>query len=81
MTLYDVKTTDLIIPLPVDPATGYGFKRINAGEMTNKGVEAMLNVTPVKTSDFTWDMSWNFTKNNNKLVELQDDLQNSHVGV
>lgn len=76
MTLYDVKTTDLIIPLPVDPATGYGFKRINAGEMTNKGVEAMLNVTPVKTSDFTWDMSWNFTKNNNKLVELQDDLQN-----
>ena len=76
VTLYDVKTTDLIIPLPVDPATGYGFKRINAGEMTNKGVEAMLNVTPVKTSDFTWDMSWNFTKNNNKLVELQDDLQN-----
>ena len=76
VTLYDVKTTDLIIPLPVDPATGYEFKRINAGEMTNKGVEAMLNVTPVKTSDFTWDMSWNFTKNNNKLVELQDDLQN-----
>ena len=30
----------------------------------------------LKTSDFTWDMSWNFTKNNNKLVELQDDLQN-----
>ena len=76
VTLYDVKTSDLIIPLPIDPATGYGYKRINAGEMTNKGIEAMVNVVPVKTNDFSWNLSWNFTKNNNKLVELQDDLQN-----
>ncbi len=76
VTYYDVKTTDLIIPLPIDPATGYGFKRINAGEMTNKGIEALVNITPVKSSDFSWDITWNFTKNKNKLVELQDDLQN-----
>lgn len=76
VTYYDVKTTDLIIPLPIDPSTGYGFKRINAGEMTNKGIEAMVNITPVKNSNFSWDMTWNFTKNKNKLVELQGDLQN-----
>ncbi|MGV4415389.1 SusC/RagA family TonB-linked outer membrane protein [Chryseobacterium sp. T1] len=76
VTYYDVKSTDLIIPLPIDPATGYGFKRINAGEMTNKGIEAMVNIVPIKTSDFSWDLSWNFTRNRNKLVELQGDLQN-----
>ena len=76
VTLYDVKTNDLIIPLPIDPANGYGFKRINAGEMRNKGIEAMVNITPVKNSNLTWDMSWNFTKNKNELVELQGDLQN-----
>ncbi len=76
VTLYDVKSNDLIIPLPVDPANGYGFKRINAGEMRNKGIEAMVNITPVKTSDFNWNLSWNFTKNKNELVELQGDLQN-----
>lgn len=76
VTYYDVKSTDLIIPLPIDPATGYGFKRINAGEMTNKGIEAMVNITPIRSSNFSWDMTWNFTKNKNKLVELQGNLQN-----
>ena len=75
-TYYDVKSTDLIIPLPIDPATGYGFKTINAGEMTNKGIEAMVNITPIKTSDFSWDFTWNFTRNRNKLVDLQGSLQN-----
>ncbi|MGE8526681.1 MULTISPECIES: SusC/RagA family TonB-linked outer membrane protein [Chryseobacterium] len=75
-TYYDVKSTDLIIPLPIDPATGYGFKRINAGEMTNKGIEAMVNITPIRSSDFSWDFTWNFTRNRNKLVDLQGSLQN-----
>lgn len=76
ITYYDVKSTDLIIPLPVDPGTGFLFKRINAGEMTNKGIEAMVNITPIKTSDFSWDLTWNFARNRNKLVELQGDLKN-----
>ncbi|SHK01334.1 SusC/RagA family TonB-linked outer membrane protein [Epilithonimonas mollis] len=76
VTYYDVKSTDLIIPLPVDPSTGFLFKRINAGEMTNKGIEAMVNITPIKTSDFSWDLTWNFARNRNKLVELQGDLKN-----
>ena len=76
ITYYDVKSTDLIIPLPVDPASGYAFKRINAGEMRNKGIEAMVNVTPIRNDDFSWDINWNFAKNDNKLVELQDDLKN-----
>ncbi|MBE4947313.1 SusC/RagA family TonB-linked outer membrane protein [Chryseobacterium culicis] len=76
VTYYDVKTTDLIIPLPVDASTGYGYQRINAGEMTNKGIEAMVNITPIKSSNFSWDITWNFTKNKNKLVELQGNLQN-----
>lgn len=76
VTYYDTKSTDLIIALPVDPSTGFLFKRINAGEMTNKGIEAMVNITPVKTEDFSWNLTWNFAKNKNKLVELQGDLQN-----
>ena len=75
VTYYDVTSKDLIIPVPVDPATGFLFKRINAGEMTNKGIEATLNLTPVKTSDFSWDIAVNFAKNENKLVTLKDDLE------
>lgn len=75
VTYYDVSSQDLILPVPVDPATGFLFSRINAGEMTNKGFEATLNLTPVKTSNFSWDVSVNFAKNENKLVTLKDDLE------
>lgn len=75
VTYYDVTSKDLILPVPVDPATGFLFSRINAGEMTNKGIEATLNLTPVKTPDFSWDVAVNFAKNENKLVTLKDDLE------
>lgn len=76
VTYYDTKSKDLIIALPVDPATGYLFKRINAGEMTNKGIEAMVNVSPIRNDNFSWDLTWNFARNRNKLVNLYGDLQN-----
>ncbi|WP_159473812.1 SusC/RagA family TonB-linked outer membrane protein [Chryseobacterium sp. 18068] len=75
-TYYDTKSKDLIIALPIDPATGYLFKRINAGEMTNKGIEAMVNVVPIRNENFSWNLTWNFARNRNRLVNLYGDLQN-----
>ena len=79
VTYYDVSSQDLILPVPVDPSTGFSFTRINAGEMTNKGFEATLNLTPVKTDDFSWDVAVNFAKNENKLVTLKDDLERYEI--
>jgi TonB-linked SusC/RagA family outer membrane protein len=75
VTYYDVTSKDLMLPVPVDPATGFLFNRINAGEMTNKGIEASLNLTPVKSENFSWNLGVNFAKNVNKLVTLKDDLE------
>ena len=75
VTYYDVKSEGLILPVPIDPATGFLFKRINAGLMTNKGIEATLNLTPIRTNDFSWDIATNFTKNTNKLESLYQDLE------
>lgn len=76
VTYYDVKSKDLIIPLPLDPSTGFLFKTINAGEMTNKGLEAMVNIVPIRNDNFSWDITWNFARNRNRLVSLYEDLQN-----
>ncbi|MCA6069472.1 SusC/RagA family TonB-linked outer membrane protein [Chryseobacterium sp. RG1] len=76
VTYYQTKSKDLILAVPIDPATGYLFKTINAGEMTNKGIEAMVTVTPVRNENFSWDVTWNFARNRNKLVNLYQDLQN-----
>jgi len=70
VTYYDETTTDLITPVQVDPAAGYTSTFINAGTLSNKGIEALVNITPVTNDDFTWDLSWNFAKNTNELEEL-----------
>ena len=48
----------------------YTSEYFNAGKIVNKGVEIVVNATPVKTSKFSWDTSVNFSKNDNKVVEL-----------
>jgi len=73
-TYYDETTYDQILPVAISAGTGYGFKYINSGEITNKGIEIGLNLTPVKTKNFSWNINANFTKNKNEVVSLAEDL-------
>jgi TonB-linked SusC/RagA family outer membrane protein len=76
-TYYTQTTEDLIFSVSQSAATGYSSRILNAGTVENKGIEVMLNVTPVKTeSGFTWDLGLNFAKNNNQLVSLVDGVEN-----
>nr|WP_321355030.1 SusC/RagA family TonB-linked outer membrane protein [uncultured Draconibacterium sp.] len=75
-TYFDNTTFDQIMPLQVSQATGYASKFINAGEMTNKGIEIALGVTPVRTRDFEWNMMFNYTKVNNTMEKLYGEGEN-----
>lgn len=72
VALYNSSTTDQIIDVAVDPIVGASSMKINAGEINNKGIEVSLSATPVRTTDFTWDININWAKNKTKLVSLQD---------
>lgn len=71
---YNKVTTDLIWPAPLASSSGYSSKVINLGKITNKGVEALVNITPLKGKHFQWDITLNFSRNRNLLVELNDNL-------
>ena len=73
VTYYDSVTNDLLTPVQVDPGTGVTAIYRNAGSMQNRGIEAIVNLTPLKSADFSWDVTWNFAKNNNKLLSLSGD--------
>jgi TonB-linked SusC/RagA family outer membrane protein len=75
ISIYDMSTIDLIFNVPVPPATGFSFFKENVGKVQNKGVEINLGGTPIKTSNFSWNTSVFFAKNENTLVELIDDLE------
>ncbi|MDO8368034.1 MAG: TonB-dependent receptor [Saprospiraceae bacterium] len=83
LTVYSGKTINQIIPLATTPTVGYTQRYINAGVISNKGLEIQLGASPVRLKNFSWDIGINFGKNVNKLVDLDPNdpaLRNIHLG-
>jgi TonB-linked SusC/RagA family outer membrane protein len=67
---YNKFSKGLIDVLPLDVSTGYSAQETNLGDVRNSGVELSVSAVPVRTRDFQWDISWNYTKNNNVVERL-----------
>ena len=70
--IYNRLSKDLLIGRDLPIETGWGSVTDNVGSVRNKGVELMLRTINVATNDFSWETSFNFTKNTNEIVELFD---------
>ena len=75
-TYYNSTTEDLIFSVTQSAASGYTAAIQNAGKVNNKGVELMLEVSPVVTDNFRWDIGLNYAKNTNELLELAEGVEN-----
>ncbi len=81
VTYYNKNTKNQILTASIPRSTGYFNKIINAGEVANKGVELLLTGSPVKlVGGFTWDISLNFAKNYNEVVELVEGIPTLLLG-
>ena len=78
---YNRTTDDQIFTLPVDPSTGYSFMVTNFGKVRNRGIELLVNTVPVQTKDFRWELGFNFSKNNNKVVSMPESLDGGMVNL
>lgn len=74
ITLYNRKTTNDIVSTAISGTSGYSNVILNVGELSNKGIELLLNGTPVKSKDFSWSASYNFAYNKNEVVRLAQGL-------
>ena len=72
--VYQRKTFDMLYDYPV-PVPPYLYSTItaNVGQMENKGVEAYIQIIPIKTQSFNWTTSFTYSINKNKLVSLSND--------
>ncbi|MCB0637150.1 MAG: TonB-dependent receptor, partial [Lewinella sp.] len=77
---YDRLSKDQIFQAPVAASSGAVSRLVNAGSMRNKGVELLLEFTPIKTNFFQWDLGGTFTKNVNTVEELTDGVDNIRLG-
>ncbi len=75
-TYYNRNTTNQIWAIQLPPESGYGTKIVNGGNVQNKGIELTLNATPVIAGAFSWETSLNFSRNRNKVVDLNSNDEN-----
>lgn len=71
---FNRQTSDMLYNKPVSPSLGYSTIPMNIGSMRNNGVELELNVRPISNYNVTWDINFNITGVNNKVLKLHPDL-------
>lgn len=79
-TLYKQENKDQIIELSVSGASGITVTTINAGLIENKGFELAISSTPVQAGKFTWNTSFNISRNKNMVVELYPNINVYNYG-
>jgi TonB-linked SusC/RagA family outer membrane protein len=70
-TYYNRKASDVIFDLPLASSTGYAVQASNAGVIRNEGIEASLNLHPIRGQNWDWDMGFQYAHNKNKVLDLQ----------
>ena len=75
LTYYDQVSRNQILGVEISKASGYDTRVLNAGKISNKGLEIVLTSSPVRLpSGFTWETALNFSRNRNQVLELAEGL-------
>jgi len=79
-TYFNSSSTNQILPVTLPGTTGYTSFYTNAGELTNKGVEILATISPVKSaSGFNWDITANYTRIRNMVVSIAPGITSSSI--
>jgi len=74
--VYQSNTINQIITITTSGAIGYTGRVVNAGTVRNRGVELTAYISPVRNDNFTWTINANWTKNQNRVTELLNGVDN-----
>jgi TonB-linked SusC/RagA family outer membrane protein len=74
------ENSDLLLSVPVAPSSGYSSKYTNAGTMKTTGVDLVVNATIVKSHDFTWDLTVNFSNPKSIVKKLAPGVESIFLG-
>jgi len=81
LDFYKRVTNDLINEVPI--AAGINFSNFltsNVGSLENKGFEASLTLRPISKNDIVWEISTNFSYNENTITKLTLVDDTTYVG-
>jgi TonB-linked SusC/RagA family outer membrane protein len=80
-SLYTKATRNQIFTIPVSPASGFSTKSVNAGEITNKGGEFLLGITPIQSANgLSWTSTFNYSRNKSMVTTLAPGIKTYIIG-
>src|SRR5690349_7710988 len=69
-TWYRAQTSDVILITPTPPSSGYSSEAKNAGVFRNSGTELSLNLRPITTTTYGWDVGMGWARNRSLAVSI-----------
>ena len=82
LTYYNSTTKDQILAVDVSESSGFTRQVLNAGEVQNKGIEALLTLDILREAEngIGWDITLNFGKNDSEVLALAPGLESIVIG-
>jgi hypothetical protein len=80
-TYYSMLSFDQVIFLPVAGTSGYDFNLTNGGEISNRGIELMLQGRAVDANNFSWDITVNAGRNRAIVESLPDVIESGRYSI
>lgn len=79
LAVYDNKSRNQILAVPLDPVSGYSSALINAGLINSRGIEVKLTGTPFKRTNFSWNTTLIWSRNRSYVRELAPGITNQVI--
>lgn len=79
MSVYNNKSRNQILAIPLDPVSGYSNALVNAGLINSKGIEVLLTGKPVKRKNFSWNTTLTWSLNRSYVRELTEGITNQII--
>lgn len=79
VAMYDNKSRNQILAIPLDPVSGYSSALVNAGLINSKGIELTLTGKPMVRKNFTWSTTLTWSRNRSYVRELAAGITNQVI--
>jgi len=79
LTAYKTISDNQIVPITTPGSTGFTQRYANVGRLDNKGLEALVTITPVRTDNFRWDVTANYSLNRNLVVYITEGVERARI--
>jgi len=79
---YNTNSLDQILEIKTTAASGYTSQLINAGKINNRGIEVQLDITPLQSHNFKWNVGLNYSSNKSKveILDYAGQIKNYTIG-